>query len=130
MSTESVMPSNYLQSFPASGSFLMSWFFTLGGQSIGASILASVLPMNIQDRFPLGLTSLSLLQSKGLSRVVSNTTVQKHQFFNTQPSLWSNSHSHPYMTTRKTITLTIQTFVGKASGASLPLLLLASEAAQ
>ena len=140
MSIESVMPSNIsssvvlffscLQSFPASGSFLMSWLFILDGQSIGASVSASVLPMNIQDWFPLGLTSLILLQFKWLSRVFSNTTVQKHQFFNTQPSLWSNSHSHPYMTTRKTIALTIWTFVGKASGASLPLLLLTSEVAQ
>ena len=71
--------------------FLMSWLFTSGGQSIGASASASVLPMNIQDWFPLGLTGLICLQSKGLSRVF-NTTVRKHQFFDTQPSLWSNSH--------------------------------------
>ena len=105
------------QSFLASGTFPMSQLFASGGQSIGASVSASVLPMNIQDWFPLGLTSLILLQFKWLSRVFSNTTVQKHQFFNTQPSLWSNSHSHPYMKTRKTIALTIQTFVGEASGA-------------
>ena len=82
MSIELVMPSNqlilvpfsHLQSFPASGSFPMSQFFTSGGQSIGASALASVLPMNIQDRFPLGLTGLTSLRSKGLSRVFSNTT--------------------------------------------------------
>ena len=76
-----------LQSFPASGSFPMSQFFALGGQSIGVLDYVSVLPMNIQDRFPLGLTSLTSLQSKGLSRVFSNTTVQKHQFFGTQLSL-------------------------------------------
>ena len=70
--------SSRLQSFPVSGSFLMSQFFTSDGQSIGASASASVLPMNIQDWFPLGLTGLIFLQSKGLSRVFSNTTVQKH----------------------------------------------------
>ena len=79
-----------LQSFPASGSFPMSWPFTLGGQTIGASASASVLPMNIQDWFPLGLTGLILL-SNGLSRVFSGITVQKHQFFGTQLSLWSSS---------------------------------------
>ena len=80
--SSSVIPfSSCLQSFPASGSFLMSWFFTSGGQSIGASASVSVFPMNIQDRFPLGLTCLISLQSKGLSRDFSNTTVQKHQFF-------------------------------------------------
>ena len=79
--------SSYLQSFPASGSFLLSQFFTSGGQSIGASASASVLPMNIQDWFPLGLTGLISLQSKGLSRVFSNTTVQKHQFLGAQLSL-------------------------------------------
>ena len=82
--------SSCLQSFPASGSFQMSQFFASGGQSIGAS--ASVLPMNIQDWFPLGWTGWISLQSKGLARVFSNTTVQKHQFFGAQPSLWSNSH--------------------------------------
>ena len=82
----SVIPfSSCLQSFPASGSFPMSQFFTSGGQSIGAS--ASVLSMNIQDWFLLGLTGLISLQSKGLSRVFSNTTVQKHQFFCAQFSL-------------------------------------------
>ena len=84
--------SSCLQSFPASRSFLTSQFFESGGQSIGASALASVLPMNIQDWFPLGLTGLISWQSKGLSRDFSNTTVQKHQFFEAQPSLWSNSH--------------------------------------
>ena len=79
-----------LQSFPASGSLQMSWLFATGGQSIGAS--ASVLPMNIQDWFPLGLTGLISLQSKELSRIFSNITVQKHQFFSAQPYLWSISH--------------------------------------
>ena len=68
-----------------------------GGQSIGASASASILPMNIQSWFPLGLTNLITLQSKGFSRVFSNTTVQKHQFFGTQPSLWSNSHIHTWL---------------------------------
>ena len=87
-----VIPYSFcLQSFPASGSFLMSWLFISGGWSIGASASASVLSVNIQDWFPLGLTGLICLQSKGLSRVFS-TTVRKHQFFDTQPSLWSNPH--------------------------------------
>ena len=82
----SVIPfSSCLQYFPASGSFLMSWLFASGGQSIGASASASVFPMNIQDLFPLGLTCLISLQSKGLSRVFSDTTAQKHQFFGAQP---------------------------------------------
>ena len=84
------------QFFPASGSFLISQLFVWGGQSIGASASASVLPMNIQDWFPLGLTDLIFLQFKGLSRVFSNTTVQKHQFFGTQPSLRFNSHIHTW----------------------------------
>ena len=96
--SSSVVPiSSCLQSFPASGSFLMSQFFTSGGQSIGISASASVLPMNIQDWFPLGWTSWISLQSKGLSRVFSNTTVWKHQFFGAQPSLWSNSHVHTWL---------------------------------
>ena len=78
---------SYLQSFSASGSFPMSQLFTSGGQSIGVSASTSVLPMNIQDWFPLGWTSWISLQSKRLSRVFSNTTVQKHQFFVTQLSL-------------------------------------------
>ena len=116
MSFESVMPSNHLilchplllllpsifpsirvfsyESFPALGSFLMSQFCTSGGQSIGASASASVLPMNIQDWSPFGWTGLISLLSKGLSRVFSNTTFQKHQFFSAQLSLWSNSHIH------------------------------------
>ena len=89
----SVIPfSSCLQSFLASVSFPMSQFFTSGGQSIGVSASASVLPMNIQDWFPLELTGLISLQSKGLSRVFSNTTVWKHQSFGTWPSLSSNSH--------------------------------------
>ena len=86
-----------LQSFPASGSLPMSQFFTSGGQSIGVSASSSVLPMNIQDWFPFGLTGLISLQSKGLSRVFSNTTVQKHQFFSSQLFLWSNSHIHMWL---------------------------------
>ena len=86
--SSSVIPfSSCLQSFPASGSFPVSQFFTSGAQSIGFSASASVLPMNIQDWFPLGLTGWISLQSKGLSRAFSNTTVQKHQFFSTQLSL-------------------------------------------
>ena len=88
--------SSCLQSFPESGSFLMIQLFASGGQSIGALALASVLPMNIKDWVPLGLTGLISLQSKGLSRVFSNTTVQKHPFFSAQPSLWSNSHIHTW----------------------------------
>ena len=80
--SSSVVPfSSCLQSFPASGSFLMSQVITSGGQSIRASALASVLPINIQDWFPLGLTGLITLQSRGLSRVFSSNTIQKYQFF-------------------------------------------------
>ena len=79
--------SSHLQPFPASGSFPMSQYFSSGGQSIGISAAASVLPANIQDWFPLGLTGSISLQLKGLSRVFSNTTVQKHQFFGAQLSL-------------------------------------------
>ena len=86
--SSSVIPfSSCLQSFPASGSFPMSQFFTSGGQSIGVSALASVLPMNIQDRLPLGWNGWISLLSAGFSRVISNTTVQKHQFFCAQLSL-------------------------------------------
>ena len=101
VSIESVMPSNHLilcrpllllpSIFPASGFFPMILFFVSGGQSIGVSALASVLPMNTQDWSPLGWTGWISLQSKGLSGVF-NTTYQKHQFFGTQPSLWLNSH--------------------------------------
>ena len=114
MSIESVMPSNYLilchptvsssvipfssclSFFPASGSFLMSQLFASGGQSIGASASASVTPEKIQGWFPLGLTGLIFLPSKRLSRVFSNTTVQKHQFFGAKPSSQSNSHIHTW----------------------------------
>ena len=93
--SSSVVPfSSALQFSPASGSFQMSQLFVAGGQSIGISALASVLPMNIQDQFLLEWTGLISLQSKGLSRIFSNTTVQKHQFFGAQLSLWSNSHIH------------------------------------
>ena len=78
-------------------SFPVSWLFTWYGQNIGASALASVLPTNIQGWFPVGLTGLTSLQSKRLSRVFSNTRVQKHQFFHTQPSLLSNFHIHSWL---------------------------------
>ena len=87
-------PSPAPQSLPASGSFPMSWLFTSGVQSIGVSALASVLPKNIQDLSPLEWTGWISLQSKGLSRVFSNSTVQKHQFFGTQLSSQANSHIH------------------------------------
>ena len=114
--SSSVIPfSSHLQSFPASGYFQMSQFFTSGNQSIGVSASASVLPMNTQDWSPLGWAGWISLQSKGLSRVFSNTTVQKHQFFSAgllyRPTLTS------YMTTGKTIALTRQTFVGKVMSA-------------
>ena len=96
--SSSVVPfSSCLQSFPASGTFQMSQFFASGGYSIGISASVSVLPMNIQDWFSLGWTGWISLQSKGLSRVFSNTTVQKHQFFSTQFSLQSNSHIHTWL---------------------------------
>ena len=104
---ESVMPSNHLilchpllllpSVFPNFRVFSNESVLPSGGQSIGISASASVLPMNTQDWFLLGLTSLISLQSKGLSRVFSNTTVQKHQFFGTQLSLWSNSHIHTWL---------------------------------
>ena len=95
--SSSVIPfCSHLQSFPASGSFQMSQFFASGGQSIGVSALTSVFPMNTQDWFPLGWTGL-ILQSKGLSRVFSNTTVQKHQLFRAQLSLQSSSHTHTWL---------------------------------
>ena len=89
--------SSCLQSFTASGSFLMNQLYTSGGQNIGASASTSVLKMNIQDWFPLGLAGLISLQSKELSRVFSNTTVQKHWFFGSQPSLLYNSHIHTWL---------------------------------
>ena len=107
----SVIPSSSRpQSFPASGSFSVSPLFASSDQSIGAS--AWVLPMNKQGWFTLGLTGLISLISKGLSRVFSSTTVQKHQFFSAQPSLWYSSHICTWLL-EKTIALTIQTFVSK-----------------
>ena len=94
----SVIPFSFrLQSFPTSGSCPMSQFFTSRDQSIGVSASASALPMNIQNWFPLGLPVWISLQSKGLSRVFSNTTVQRHQFLGAQLSLWSNSHIHTWL---------------------------------
>ena len=94
----SVIPfSSHLPSFPASGSFQMNQFFASGGQSMGALASASVLPMNIQDWSPLGWTGWISLQSKGLSRVFSSPTVQKHQFFGAQFSLQFNSHIHTWL---------------------------------
>ena len=108
----SVVPfSSCPQSLSASGSFPVSQLFTSGGQGTGASASASVLPMNTQDWSPLGWTGWISLQSKGSSRVFSNTIAQKHQFFGTQLSSQSNSHIHT--STGKTIALTRRTFVGK-----------------
>ena len=96
--SSSVVPfSSCPQSFPASGSFQMSQLFASGGQSIGVSASTSVLPMNAQDWSPLGWTGWTSLQSKGLSRFFSNTTVKKHQFFGTQLSSPSNSHIHTWL---------------------------------
>ena len=105
MSIELMMLSNHLtlcyalfllpSSLAASGSFPVSWNFASGGQSIGAS--ASVLPVNIQGWFSIGLTALVSILSKGPSRVFSCTAVCKHQFFSTQPSLWFNSHIHTWL---------------------------------
>ena len=106
MSIGSVMPSNYLiLRHPPSLALILSWqqsfpvshLFASDSQSIGASASAPVLLMNIQDWFPLELTGLISLLSKGLSRVFSSTTVQKHQFFSSQPSIWSNSHIHTWL---------------------------------
>ena len=107
MSIESVMPSNHLilccplllppSIFPSIRVFTMSQFFVSDGQSTGVSTSASVLPMNVLDWFPLGWTGWIYLQSKGLSRVFPNITVQKHQFFSAQPFLWSNSHIHTWL---------------------------------
>ena len=105
------------QTLLASQSFPMSQLFAWGGQSTGVSASASFLPKNTQGWSPSEWTGWISLQSKGLSRVFSNTAVQKHQFFS--PQLSSQSNSHPYMTTGKTIALTRQTFVGKV----MPLLL-------
>ena len=121
MSIQSVMPSNHLI-LCCSLLFLLSIFPSIrvfsnesvasGGQSIGVSASGSVLPMNIQDLFPLELTGWISLQSKGLSRVFSNATVQKHQFFSTQLFLWSNSHIHAWLL-EKIIALTTWAFVHK-----------------
>ena len=107
MSIELVMPSNHLilcypllllpSIFPSIQVFSNEFTLSSGGQSIGASASTSVLPMNIQDWFPSGWTGWISLQSKRLSRVFSNTTVQKHQFFSAQLSLWSNSHIHTWL---------------------------------
>ena len=104
-----VVPFSCLQSFPASGSFPMSWFFTSDAQSIGVSASASVFPMNIQDWLPLGLTALISFLSKGLSRVFSYTTVWKLQ----RSAFFMVQLSHPYVTAGKTIALTVWTFVRK-----------------
>ena len=88
------------QSLPASGSFPVSWLFTSRGQSTGASASASAIPVNSQGWFPLGWTGLISLLSKGLSRVFSSTTIWKHQFFDTQPALCSNSHIHTWLLER------------------------------
>ena len=111
--SSSVIPfSSCLQSFPALGSFPMSWLFSLSGQNNGAS--ASVFPVNIQDWFPWGWTGWLSLQSKGRSRVFSNITVQKHQ----HSAFFIVQLSHLYMTTGKTMALTRQTFDGKVMSAS------------
>ena len=110
--SSAAIPFFCLQSFPASGAFLMSQLFTLGGQSIGVLASTSVLPMKIQDWFPLGWTGLISSQSNGLPRIFSYTSVQKIQFFSTQ--LFFILHlSHPYLTTGKTIAWTRWTIVGK-----------------
>ena len=110
MSIESVMPFNHFilchpllllhSIFPSIRVYSNEWFFRSDSQSIGVSASASVLPMNIQDWFPLGLTGLTSFHSKGLSRVFSNTTDQIHQFFGTRPSLWSDSHIHTWLLER------------------------------
>ena len=121
MSIELVMLSNHLflcrpllllpQYFPASESLQMSPLFASGGQNIGVSVSTSVFPMNTQDWYPLGWTDLISLQSKGLSRVFPNTTVQKYQLFGAQ--LFHTPTLNPYLSTGKTIALTRQTFVAK-----------------
>ena len=111
--SSSVVPfSSWPQSLPASGSLQMSQLFASGGQSIGVSASASDLPMNTQDWSPLGWTGWISLQSKGLSRVFCNTTVQKQTILR-HSAFFTVQFSHPYMTTGKTIALTRQTFVGK-----------------
>jgi len=113
--SSSVVPfSSCLQSFPASRSFQMSQLFASVGQSIGVSISTSVLPINTQDWSPLGWTGWISLQSKGLSRSLSDTTVQKHQLFG---AFFIVLLSYPYMTIGKAIALTRRTFVGKVMSA-------------
>ena len=100
--SSSVIPfPSCLQSFPASESFPVSQLFASGGQSTGASASSGVRPMNMQDWFPLGLTGLISLLSRGISSITSSTTVRKHQFFSAQPSLWSNSHIHTWLLEKK-----------------------------
>ena len=122
MPIESMMLSNHLilycpllllpSIFPSIRVFSSESLFTSGGHSIGVSASASVLPINIQDWFLLGLTSLISLQSKGLSRVFSSNIIRKHRFFGTPPSLWSHSHTCTWLL-EKTIALTMWTCVGK-----------------
>ena len=123
--SSSVVPffsSSCPDSFPASGSFPMSWLFASGVQSIGASPSASVLPICISGWFPLGLISLIALQSKGLSRVFSSTTVQKHQFFDTQPSLWSNAHIRTWLLEKPWLLLMWSTGYGNGKPLQYPCL--------
>ena len=111
--SSSVVPfSSCFQSFPASGSFPMNQFFSSGGQSIRVSASASDLPMCVQDWSPLGWTGLVSLQSKGLLRVFSSATVQKHQYFSAQLSLWSNSHIHTWL---QDISTTLQDAISSLS---------------
>ena len=117
----SVVSSSCLQSFPVSGSFPVSQLLSSGGQSIGASALASVLPRNIQDWFPLGWTGLISLKSKGLSRVFSNTTVKSINSL--ALSFFMVQLSHPYMTTGKIIALSRWGFVSKVMSLLLSLLM-------
>ena len=110
--SSSAIPFSFcLQFFLASGYFPVSHLFASCGQSIGASASALVFPMNIQGWFPLGLTGLMSMQSKGLLRVFPSTTVWKHQYFGAQLSLWSNSHTGTWLLEKSA--LTIWTFVGK-----------------
>ena len=123
MSIESVMPFNHLilccpllllpSIFPSIRVFSNELALHIKWEKIRAPASASVFPMNIQGWFPLGLAGLISLQSEGFSRVFSSTTIQRHQFFDAQPSLWSKSHIHPYLITRKIIALTIRTFVSR-----------------
>ena len=115
--SDAIQPSHFLlpsypQSFPALGFFPVSQLFVSGSNRIGVSVLAPFLSMNIQGWFPLWLTDLITLLSKGLSRVFFSNTVQKHELFGDQPSLWSNSHNHT-LTTEKQHSSDTQIFVGK-----------------